>query len=88
MTNRYRGTLYTGSTVDLPVRVMQNREGQGSEFCAEHGLNRLVWAEQFPTIEDAMAQEKRIKRWHRDWKIELIEKSNPNWDDLFESLLH
>ncbi len=88
MTNRYRGTLYTGSTADLPVRITQHRQGRGSEFCSEHGLTLLVWAERFPTVEEAMAQEKRIKRWHRDWKFEMIEKSNPDWNDLFKSLLH
>ncbi|MDT9121057.1 GIY-YIG nuclease family protein, partial [Escherichia coli] len=79
MTNRYRGTLYVGSTTDLPARIMQHREGRGSEFCAEHGLVRLVWAEFLPGIVDAKHHEQRVKRWRRDWKIALIEKTNPDW---------
>ena len=88
MSNRYRGTLYTGSTADLAVRVTDHRAGRGSEFCAKHALTRLVWAERAPTIEDAMAHEKRVKRWHRDWKIELVEKMNPEWNDLYDRLLN
>jgi putative endonuclease len=87
MTNRYRGTIYVGSTTDLPARIAQHRSGQGSDFCAEHGLTRLVWAERLDTIIDAKHHERRVKRWHRDWKIELIEKANPQWEDLFDRLL-
>ncbi len=84
MTNRYRGTLYTGVTADLAARVTQHREGKGSNFCAEHNLTRLVWAESADNIELAIAHEKRLKRWRRDWKLELIEKANPEWRDLFD----
>ncbi|MCX9147138.1 GIY-YIG nuclease family protein [Erythrobacter sp. WG] len=87
MANRYRGTLYVGSTADLASRVSLHREGHGSRFCAEHGLTRLVWAERFPTMQETMDQEKRLKRWHRAWKIELIEKANANWRDLYDDLL-
>lgn len=87
MTNRYRGTLYVGSTTDLSARITQHRAGQGSEFCVEHGLTRLVWAERLDTIIDVRHHERRLKRWHRDWKIELIEQTNPEWDDLFDRLL-
>ena len=87
MANRYRGTLYVGSTADLAERLSQHREGRGSRFCAEHGLTRLVWAELFATMQEAMDHEKRLKRWHRAWKIELIEKANPDWRDLFDHIL-
>lgn len=87
MTNRYRGTLYVGSTTDLAARILQHREGHGSEFCAEHCLTRLVWAERLETIVEAKHHEKRVKRWLRDWKIAMIEKANPDWDDLFDRLL-
>jgi putative endonuclease len=87
MTNRYRGTLYVGSTTDLPARVLQHRTGRGSRFCAENGLTQLVWAEFVPDIVEAKHHEQRVKRWHRDWKIALIEKTNPDWDDLFDRLL-
>ena len=87
LTNRYRVTLYVGVASDLAARITQHRDGTGSEFCAEHGLTRLVWAEFISPSEEAIAHEKRLKRWHRNWKIELIEKSNPDWDDLLETLL-
>lgn len=87
MTNRYRGTLYVGSTTDLAARIFEHREGRGSEFCAKHGCTRLVWAERLPSIVETKHHEKRVKRWHRDWKIALIEKANPDWEDLFDQLL-
>jgi putative endonuclease len=87
MTNRYRGTLYVGSTTDLAARISQHRSGLGSEFCAKHGLTRLVWAERLDTIVDAKHHERHLKRWNRDWKIALIEKANSGWEDLFDQLL-
>lgn len=87
MTNRYRGTIYVGSTTDLAARIAQHRAGKGSEFCARHGLTRLVWAERLDTIVDAKHHEQRVKRWDRDWKIALIEKSNPDWHDLFDQII-
>jgi len=66
MADRNRGTIYAGSTADLAFRVCQHREGQGSKFCAQYGLTRLVWAELLPSMQEAMDQEKRIKRWRRE----------------------
>ena len=86
MDNRYRGTLYVGVTTHIAARVDQHRRGVGAQFCGEHGLTRLVWAERGDTIEDCIAHEKRLKRWHRDWKIALIERANPDWFDLYETL--
>ena len=87
MADRYRGTMYVGPTADLALRVSQHREGQGSKFCAEYGLTLLVWMELLPTMQEAMDQEKRIKRWRRYWKFALIEKGNPDWRDLFDDIL-
>ena len=87
MADRYRGTLYVGVTSDLASRITQHREANGSGFCRRYGLTRLVWADHFGTIEDAIAHEKRLKRWRRAWKIELIEKANPDWDDLYDTLV-
>ena len=86
MADRYRGTLYAGVTSDLAARIYSHREGRGSKFCARYGLTRLVHAEQAPTIEEAIAREKAIKKWNRAWKIELIEQANPDWLDLFETI--
>ena len=87
MADRYRGTLYLGVTSDLAARITRHRESQGSAFCRQHGLTRLVWADRCSTIEEAIAHEKRLKRWRRAWKIELIEKANPDWDDLYDTLV-
>jgi len=73
MANRYRGTIYIGVTASLSRRVIQHRDGTGSDFCAQYGLNRLVWAERGETIADCIAHEKRLKRWRREWKFALIE---------------
>lgn len=84
MTNRPRGVLYIGVTAKLPGRVWQHRNGKGSAFCKRYKLTRLVYAEQHDNIQDAIAREKAVKAWKRDWKIELIEKSNPKWLDLWD----
>jgi putative endonuclease len=87
MTDRYRGTLYVGVTANIDARVFQHKQGTGSAFCRQHGLQRLVWAERGASIADCIAHEKRLKRWHRQWKFDLIERANPNWLDLSESLV-
>jgi len=86
MADRYRGTMYVGVTSDLPARVHQHRTGGGSDFCRRYGLHRLVWAEHAPSITDVIAHEKRVKRWQREWKFALIERGNPEWRDLFDTL--
>ncbi len=87
MTERYRGTLYTGVTAYLPERIAQHREGKGAAFTRKHGLTRLVYAEHHDAIEAAIAREKAIKKWNRAWKIELIEKLNPDWNDLYDQII-
>jgi putative endonuclease len=86
MTNAPFGTLYVGVTSDIAARVWQHRTGQGSRFCKHYGLTRLVYAEQAPTIAEAIAREKAMKAWKRRWKTDLIETANPSWDDLFERI--
>ena len=83
MTNKHEGVLYIGVTADLPARIVQHRQGKGSAFCRRYGLDRLVYAEPHDDIVHAIAREKAMKAWKRAWKIELIEKSNPQWCDLF-----
>ena len=87
MADRYRGTMYVGVTSDIVARVSQHRSGAGSDFCVRYGLNRLVWAEHCDSVDVAIAHEKRVKRWRREWKFALVEKANPEWDDLFDRLL-
>jgi putative endonuclease len=80
--SKRRGTLYVGVTNSLGKRIVEHREGQGSQFVWQYRVFRLVYAETFDDPLEAIAAEKRIKRWRRQWKIELIEKSNPEWRDL------
>ena len=87
MTNKRYGVLYVGVTSDLVARVTQHREGKGGEFTSKYRCTRLVYIEDFPTIDEAIAREKAIKAWKRAWKIEAIEKQNPSWDDLYLKLL-
>jgi putative endonuclease len=84
MSNRKDGPLYTGVAADFGARIYAHRLGEGSRFCKKYNLTRLVYAEPFDSIEDAIAAEKRIKKWRRAWKVALIEKDNPEWSDLFE----
>ncbi len=87
MTNRRDGVLYIGVTANLAARVWQHRTGAGSAFCRRYGLDRLVLAEPHATIEAAITREKALKAWKRDWKIALIDRANPGWDDLFERIV-
>ena len=86
VTNKPNGVLYVGVTSDLATRIDQHRSGKGSAFCRRYGLTRLVHAEEYDDISDAIAREKAMKAWKRAWKIELIATGNPGWDDLFERL--
>ncbi|MEZ5734257.1 MAG: GIY-YIG nuclease family protein [Novosphingobium sp.] len=86
MTNGAHGTLYIGVTADLPVRITQHRDGRGSEFCAKHGLTRLIYAERHDDIRDAIAREKAMKKWKRQWKLRLIRQHNPDWHDLYDDI--
>ena len=80
------GTLYTGVTGELARRVWEHREKLHKSFTAEYDVTKLVWYEEFGEIDEAIQSEKRIKRWRRAWKLALIEKDNPQWLDLYETL--
>src|SRR4051812_44967881 len=80
------GTLYVGVTNDLIRRVHAHRTDAVAGFSRRYAIHRLVYFEQFDQIELAIEREKRLKRWNRAWKIELIEEANPNWIDLFPAL--
>jgi len=78
--------LYIGVTNDLARRVFEHREGTGARFAKRYGVKLLVYFESYPDIRDAIAREKMLKKWRRDWKLQLIEANNPQWCDLYESL--
>lgn len=86
MASGWNGTLYVGVTNSLSRRVAEHREGRGSDFVRKYGVVHLVHAERFERADEAIAQEKRVKRWRRDRKIALIESGNPNWRDLYDTI--
>jgi len=85
LASQRNGTLYVGVTSNLARRVYEHREGVIKGFTHRYGVKSLVWYETFPTAHEAITAEKRIKRWRRAWKLQLIEKLNPQWLDLYES---
>ena len=80
--NRKNGAIYTGVTSNLLQRIHQHREGMFDGFTKQYGIKRLVWLEPHATMEQAIVREKRIKKWLRRWKMELIERDNLGWRDL------
>ena len=86
LASRKYGSLYTGVTGDLIGRVYIHREALIPGFSSHYKTFHLVYFEQHDTPYNAITREKRIKKWRRAWKIELIEKDNPNWDDLYDGL--
>lgn len=86
LASRKNGTLYIGVTNHLARRISQHREGTASAFTRKYGVHRLVHAEEFHDVEEAIRREKAMKNWQRAWKIQLIERGNPEWNDLYPFL--
>jgi putative endonuclease len=86
LASRHYGTLYVGVTRDLSRRVWEHKTKAVKGFTARYDVTKLVLYEEYPDPTSAISQEKDIKKWRRDWKIRLLEKSNPNWLDLYETL--
>ena len=84
LASKRNGTLYTGVTSNLLARTHQHRTGEIRGFTRDYGIKLLVWFEQHGTMESAITREKHIKKWNRAWKLELIERDNPDWRDLAE----
>ena len=87
MTNRRHGTFYIGVTADRVTRVVQHVDGGIPGFTATYGLKRLIWFEPHETIVAAIQREKALKKYEREWKINLIEGGNRQWEDLLPGLL-
>jgi putative endonuclease len=87
LAGRRNGVLYVGVTSDLIQRVWQHRCGSVSSFTRGHAAYNLVWYEVHETMESAITREKLLKKWHRSWKLNLIENTNPYWSDLYPTLL-
>lgn len=87
MASKRNGTLYVGVTSDLAVRVWQHRNNVAEGFTKKYGVHMLVYFELHDDMESAIVREKRLKKWDRAWKLRLIEEMNPDWNELYESIL-
>lgn len=86
LASKRNGTLYTGVTSDLPKRIWQHKRGLIRGFTEKYGVKQLVYVEPHATMEAAITREKQIKEWKRVWKLRLIERSNPEWRDLYDEI--
>ena len=86
LTNKRHGTLYVGITRDLKRRIVEHKLGIIEGFSKKYDLKLLVYFEQFKYVNDAIYREKQLKKWNREWKIDLIKKRNPEWFDLFDNI--
>lgn len=86
LTNKNRTSLYIGVTSDLFKRVVEHKEGMGSVFTKKYKLSLLLYFEEFSEMNQAIAREKQLKNWHREWKWNLIKTQNPELKDLFEEM--
>ena len=87
LASRHNGTLYCGVTSDLIKRMYEHKEGLVEGFTKKYGVKALVWCETHEDVNEAITREKQIKEWKREWKVEMIERSNPYWRDLHPELL-
>jgi putative endonuclease len=86
LASKKRGTLYIGVTNNIARRVYEHRTGDANSFTRRYGVFRLVYFETFPTVAEAIRRETMLKRWKRQWKIDLIENDHPEWFDLYRSI--
>jgi putative endonuclease len=84
--SKRNGTLYTGVTSNLIKRVYEHKNNLVGGFTQKYNVHRLAWYEIHDSAESALNREKQIKRWKRVWKLELIERENPQWNDLYENI--
>jgi putative endonuclease len=86
MASKRNGTIYIGSTSNLAQRAFQHRDGSGDGFTKRHGCKMLVWYEAHAAIDGARLREMQMKKWKRMWKLSEIERTNPEWYDLYDTL--
>ncbi len=87
LANKFNGTLYVGVTSNLVKRIWEHKGGLADGFTKKYGIKHLVYYEDHIDIENAIKREKRLKDWKRQWKIDLINKTNPNWNDLYQEII-
>ena len=86
LANKKNGTLYIGVTSDLKKRIYEHKEKMVDGFTKKYSVDKLVYYEQTDDIKEAILREKHLKKWRRDWKIQLIEEQNSKWEDLYDGL--
>lgn len=87
VTNKPHGTLYIGLTRDIAKRSLEHKMGLLEGFAKKYLLKQIVFAESYTQFEEAMKRKRQLKHWHRDWKVSLIESTNPKWEDLYPALV-
>ena len=87
LASKRNGTLYIGVTSDLIKRIWEHKNNMVEGFTKRYGVHQLVWYEVHESVESAIVREKRLKEWKRKWKLELIESSNPHWQDLYNTIV-
>ena len=87
LASRRNGTLYVGVTSDLVKRIWHHRNISAEGFTSKYSVHRLVYFESHNTMLDALSREKRLKKWHRSWKLKIIEEQNPQWLDLWDQII-
>ena len=87
LANKRNGTLYIGVTSDLPKRAWEHKNDLVDSFAKKYGVHKLVYYEMHDNMLSAITREKQLKKWNRAWKLELIERQNPDWNDLWEGIL-
>jgi len=87
LASKRNGTLYTGVTSDLVKRIWEHKNNLAEGFTRRYGVHRLVRYELHENMESAIQREKRLKEWKRVWKLELIERTNPDWQDLYDKII-
>ncbi len=87
LSSKRNGTLYIGFTSDLVKRIYEHKSNIVDGFTKKYGVHDLVYFEQHQDVSEAITREKQIKKWNREWKMQLIEKNNPDWKDLYGTLI-
>ena len=87
LASRRKGTLYIGVTSGLSNRIAKHRDERLGGFTAKYGVKRLVWYQRYESMTAAIQKEKSLKRWPREWKLNLVERDNPHWDDLYDEMM-
>ena len=87
LASKRNGTLYLGVTSDLVKRIWEHKSDLVEGFTKRYGIHQLVWYELHDSMQSAIEREKRLKEWKRGWKVRLIERTNPNWEDLYPTIV-